>query len=134
MEPRRTILKTLAAALFGVPAANAQATRSNVKVAGRSRLPAPFDGKEANLIEVTIPPGGGSPPHQHAGFVLGYVLEGEFRFAINGEPAKVLKAGETFYEPPGAHHTVSASAIPDKPVRILAIIIAESGAELTKPV
>lgn len=107
--------------------------RSAVRQAGKHRLPAPFDGREANILEVTIPPGGGSPAHQHAGLVLGYVLEGEFQFAINGEPAKVLKAGDTFYEPPGARHTTSASALPGKPVRILAIIIAEPGKELTKP-
>ena len=74
-----------------------------------------------------------SAPHRHPGFVLGYVIEGEFRFQIAGEPERTIRAGETFYEPPGAQHLVSASAIADRPARVLAIVIAESGHPITEP-
>jgi quercetin dioxygenase-like cupin family protein len=43
----------------------------------------------------------------------------------------VVKAGEAFYEPPGAVHSTSASASPDRPVKLLAIIVAEPGKPLT---
>ena len=36
-----------------------------------------------------------------------YVLEGEYEWAIDNQPAKILKAGETFYEPGGCLHWVS---------------------------
>jgi quercetin dioxygenase-like cupin family protein len=34
--------------------------------------------------------------------VFGYVLEGEYEHAMDDEPAKTSKAGETFYEPSGS--------------------------------
>jgi quercetin dioxygenase-like cupin family protein len=69
--------------------------------------------------------------HRHAGFVLGYVIEGEFLFGTDGGKPRVVKAGEAFYEPPGAVHSTSASASPDRPVKLLAIIVAEPGKPLT---
>ena len=49
----------------------------------------------------------GGRPHRHPGPAFGYVLEGEYEWAIDDQPAKVLKAGETFYEPGGCLHRVS---------------------------
>src|SRR3954454_22505136 len=68
-----------------------------------------LDGKEAKatVVEVTLEPGQEGAPHRHPGPVFGYVLEGEYEHAINEEPAKVLKAGETFYEPGGCLHRVA---------------------------
>ena len=36
--------------------------------------------------------------HRHSGFVVGYVLEGQLRFAINNEPERIIPAGGTFFE------------------------------------
>ena len=68
-----------------------------------------LDGKDAKAtaVEVTLEPGQASHPHRHPGPVLGYVLEGEYEWAIDDRPAKVLKAGDTFYEPAGSLHRVS---------------------------
>jgi quercetin dioxygenase-like cupin family protein len=131
MENRRAFL-TAAAMALAVPRAT-EAAGSNAKVIARHPLSAPFEGMEATLVEVTFTPGSGSTPHRHPGFVLGYVLEGEFRFSIRGEPEKVLAAGSTFYEPPDAVHTVSGSALPDKPARILAFMVAEKGKDIVLP-
>src|SRR5471030_2456505 len=59
------------------------------------------DGKDtkATTVEVTLDPGQASPPHRHPGPVFGYILEGEYEWAINDQPVKKLKAGDTFYEP-----------------------------------
>ena len=67
------------------------------------------DGKEAKAtaVEVTLEAGQASPPHRHPGPVLGYVLEGEYEWAVDDRPAKILKAGETFYEPAGCLHRVT---------------------------
>ena len=35
-------------------------------------------------------------------FILGYILEGEYRFQLEGEPEKVLSTGDVFYEAPAA--------------------------------
>jgi quercetin dioxygenase-like cupin family protein len=62
------------------------------------------------------------------------VIEGEFRFQISGEPERILRQGDIFYEPPGVTHLVSESASATKPTRVLAIIIADSATKkLTEP-
>jgi quercetin dioxygenase-like cupin family protein len=68
-----------------------------------------LDGKEASAtaVEVTYEPGQAGAPHRHPGPTFGYVLEGEYEWAIDDQPARVLKAGETFYEPGGCLHRVS---------------------------
>jgi quercetin dioxygenase-like cupin family protein len=68
-----------------------------------------LDGKEAKAttVEVTLEPGQESASHRHPGPTFGYVLEGEYEWAIDDRPARVLKAGETFYEPTGCLHRVS---------------------------
>ncbi|MFE7837031.1 cupin domain-containing protein [Streptomyces sp. NPDC057474] len=48
------------------------------------------------------PPGArqrGSPPHRHPGPAFGYVIKGETTFELEGEPQRVIKVGETFWEP-----------------------------------
>ena len=84
-------------------------------------------------VEVSYPPGGASHAHQHAGFVLGYVLEGEVRFQLRGQRERIVRTGEMFFEPPGSVHQVSANASETKPARLLALILAEQGAQLTRP-
>jgi quercetin dioxygenase-like cupin family protein len=121
MTNRRVLLGAIGAAI----AASAQAEGNHAETVHRQPLPPPFEGWEAEFASVTMVPGPGYAPHHHPGFVLGYVIDGAFRFAIDGQPERVLHAGEAFYEPPGAHHTVSASADPNRSTRILAIIISE---------
>lgn len=97
-------------------------------------LPAPYEGQTATLVELNLAAGeASSAPHRHPGFVLGFVMEGEFRFQIAGSPERVLRAGESFYEPPGSQHLVSASASPTSAARVLAIVIAASGLAITEP-
>jgi quercetin dioxygenase-like cupin family protein len=68
-----------------------------------------LDGKATNAtaVEVTLEPGQAGAPHRHPGPAFGYVLQGEYEWAIDDQPAKVLKAGDTFYEPGGCLHRVS---------------------------
>lgn len=51
---------------------------------------------------IEIPPGrAGTPPHRHSGPVYGYLVEGEMVFELEGDPTRVLRAGEAFWEPGG---------------------------------
>jgi quercetin dioxygenase-like cupin family protein len=83
-----------------------------------------LDGKAASATvnEVTFGPGQEDTPHRHAGPTFGYVLEGEYEHAIDDQPAKVLKAGETFYEPAGCLHRVSRNPGKVK-ARVLATVL-----------
>jgi quercetin dioxygenase-like cupin family protein len=82
------------------------------------------DGKEAKAtaVEVTLEAGQAGAEHRHAGPVLGFVLEGAYEWAIDGQPAKILEAGETFYEPAGCLHRVSKNPGEAK-TRVLAWVI-----------
>ncbi len=88
---------------------------------------------QVTAVEVHYDAGQASHAHQHPGFVVAYVLEGDVRFQLRGGEEKTVHAGEMFFEPPGSVHQVSANASATKPARLLALIFAEQGAELTKP-
>ncbi|WP_397569956.1 cupin domain-containing protein [Schlesneria sp. T3-172] len=83
-----------------------------------------IDGKvsKGTAAEVTLEPGQAGAAHRHPGPVLGYVLEGEYEWAIDDQPPKVLKAGQTFYEPGGCLHRVSKNPGKSK-TRVLAWVI-----------
>src|SRR5580658_9268296 len=68
---------------------------------------ADLPGREVRISLLDRSPLASSPPHRHPGhYTFGYVIQGTYEFAINGEPSRILKAGEVFYEPPGALHSV----------------------------
>jgi quercetin dioxygenase-like cupin family protein len=58
---------------------------------------------EAMTVVIDHPPGSaGTPPHRHrSGPAFGYVLEGEMLFELEGQPPRVILAGEAFWEPGG---------------------------------
>src|SRR4051812_20267333 len=93
----------------GMTAARHDEKREGVKPLAVREIAEKLDGKEATAtaVEVTLEPGQAGDSHRHPGPAFGYVLEGEYEWAIDDQPAKVLKAGETFYEPGGCLHRVS---------------------------
>lgn len=79
-------------------------------------------------------PGSSSSRHRHPGHhTFGYVLEGTYEFAINGEPMRTLKAGDTFYEPPTAIHTTSRNPSTDSRTKILIFMVADQKNPSTVP-
>ena len=103
------------------------AGKSHVKVTELSQrdIIEKLDGKAASakVLEVTFEPGQKDSPHHHAGPVFGYVLEGEYEHAIDDEPIKTFKAGETFYEPSGSVHRVAQNPSGTTTTRLLAVIL-----------
>src|SRR5689334_11747220 len=59
-----------------------------------------LDGWEVTALEIAFPPGVVPAKHRHPGFVLGYVLAGDFRFRMEGEQERIVHAGEMFFESP----------------------------------
>jgi len=89
-------------------------------------------GKSVTVVLVSYPPGGKSAKHHHAGSVFVYVLSGAIRSENSATgPAKVYKAGESFFEPPGSEHLISENASPVEPASLLAVFVADDGAQLT---
>jgi quercetin dioxygenase-like cupin family protein len=87
---------------------------------------ADLPGREVRISLLDREPGSSSARHRHPGHhTFGYVLEGTYEFGINGEPGRTLKAGEAFYEPPGAVHSTSRNPSTDKRAKILIFMIAD---------
>ena len=61
------------------------------------------DGADVMTVVIEYPPGSaGAPPHRHpSGPAFGYMLEGEMLFELEGQPPRVIRAGEAFWEPGG---------------------------------
>jgi quercetin dioxygenase-like cupin family protein len=90
-------------------------------------------GKTSTAVVVAYAPAGKSGAHQHAGSVFASVLSGAIRsenFATG--PAKVYKAGESFFEPPGSQHLISENASATEPASLLVVFVADDGAQLTR--
>jgi quercetin dioxygenase-like cupin family protein len=91
-------------------------------------------GKTLTAIVVEYGPGGSSPAHRHAGSVFAYVLSGRIRSENSATgPVRVYRAGESFFEPPGSTHLVSANASDTQPASLLAVFVADDHAQLTQP-
>jgi quercetin dioxygenase-like cupin family protein len=99
--------------------------KPKVKVISERDVTEMLDGKKAKAttVEVTLEPGESSAPHRHPGPVFGYVLEGEYQWGIDDQPAKTLKVGDTFYEPTMCLHRVSKNPNTKSRTRVLAVLL-----------
>jgi quercetin dioxygenase-like cupin family protein len=135
MTDRRSFLTGgmtgLAASLVAARAASGAPTARGV--AQRDAPAVNLEGWQITATEVSYPPGEASGRHRHPGFVCGYVLEGQYRFAVDGQPETVLSAGQMFFENPGDVHAVSGNASKTQPARILAIVFTKKGDPVTIP-
>ena len=88
-----------------------------------------FPGKSLLAVEVVYPPGTASPSHRHpkSAFIYAYVVSGEVVSAVDDERPRLYRAGESWYEAPGAHHRVSRNASKTKPAKLLAVFVKDSG-------
>jgi quercetin dioxygenase-like cupin family protein len=87
-------------------------------------------GKRVTVVRVIYAPGGFSRPHRHAGSVTAYIVKGEIRSQLAGGPVQDYKLGESFFEPPGSVHQVSANASQTEPAELIAVFVADEGAQL----
>jgi quercetin dioxygenase-like cupin family protein len=111
---------------FSPPAAGAEGARvTPVFAYDLPHLP----GQRMTGVLVEYAPGASSPSHHHTteGSVVAYVLDGSVRSKVNDGPVTVYEAGQSWLEPPGAAHSVSAKASATEPARLLAVF----GAEIT---
>jgi quercetin dioxygenase-like cupin family protein len=88
-------------------------------------------GKRLTIVRVFYGPGGFTRPHRHAGSVTAYISKGEIRSQLAGGPVETFKVGQSFFEPPGATHLVSANASNTEPAELIAVFVADEGAQLT---
>jgi quercetin dioxygenase-like cupin family protein len=91
----------------------------------------PFDLGRPDVMSMTIelePGSAGSPPHRHSGPVFAYLIEGELIFELEGDPERVIKTGEAFWEPGGdVVHWQAANNLADRPTKFLAVMLCQPG-------
>ena len=91
-------------------------------------------GREVRISLLDRDPGSSSARHRHPGHhTFGYVLEGSYEFATNGEPPRILHTGEVFYEPPTAVHSTSWNPSAEKRTKILIFMVADQNNPSTVP-
>ena len=139
---RNTLIGAAAALLYELGAADAQ-TRTGTSAAQSQSATGPvfkhdlpnitMEDWEVTVSYVDYPPGRVGQAHHHAGFVLAYVLEGAIVTKISGQEERTYRTGEMFFEPPGSTHEVSNNASAAEPARLLAMIFAKKGVQLTMP-
>jgi quercetin dioxygenase-like cupin family protein len=131
---RRVLLGSASALLAQVLVSNAQTADAGRKIVFEHDLPdLNLKNWSVTAVEVSYPPGASSPSHRHPGITIAYVLEGEVRSKVGDEPEKTYSAGQMFLETPNQLHAVSRNASATKPAKLLAVMLAEKGKQLTTP-
>ncbi|MEZ2351109.1 cupin domain-containing protein [Caballeronia sp. RCC_10] len=91
-------------------------------------------GKNVLMATVAFKPGQASEAHQHPGSIFAYVLEGHVVSQLEGSAAKTYGPGESWYEPPGAHHVVAKNASGTEKAVLLVFAIAGEGDAVKSPI
>jgi Cupin domain len=148
MKDRRTFM-ALAAALFPASLPPALKLRwAGITLSAQAQSAAPTaSGPRGDLARHTLtgpladfdvvlqelhPPVGDGREHRHTGPVLGYVLEGKVKFAVNHEPARIYGVGEIFFEETGALHSTWGS-VEGSLARVLAFMVLPKGSNGAAP-
>ena len=130
----KTILVAAALAL-AAPQANAQSapvSPSPVKRTVISRIDVPNSTYEVITAILEIAPGFKAGKHIHPGILSGYVTEGQFWLAIEGQPEKILNPGDGAPVPDRAVH--NEGAVGDKPLKAIVTYVVQKGQPLVTPV
>ncbi len=127
------MLKATLVAVLSVFLAGPLLAQQNVVTPLMTKALADLPGKEALMLTVVYPPGGGDPVHRHNAHAFVYVLEGSVVMQLKGGKPVTLTAGQTFYEGPNDVHTVGRSASTTKPAKILVLLVKNQGAPAVVP-
>ena len=127
-------LKMAAISEFPLPMCAADASSGSslnkVEIVASHALP-DMPGKRVTIVRVTYGPGGFTPPHRHGGTVTAYITKGKIRSQLKGGPVEIFDVGQSFFEPPGTIHLVSANASTTEWAELIAVFVADEGAQLT---
>jgi quercetin dioxygenase-like cupin family protein len=117
---------------FAASVAPVQSSNSIFTSLAHQPLPTVPDGAEVMTATVEVPPGDpGTPPHRHSGPVYGYVTEGAIIWELEGEPERVIRVGESFWEPGGdVIHYQAGNALADAWSRFVVVMIHAPGAPM----
>jgi len=107
------------------PAATNQT--ESIKRTPLQRFDVPGTGYETVIGIAEIAPNVSIGRHTHPGPESGYVIEGSFELLIDGEPPRLLKAGESYKVPPRTVHDAKTGPAAAK---VIATYVVEKGQPL----
>ena len=123
------VFSAMALAVSPCSAQAVDAQRETIAPAFAHRI-ANVPGKTLTALIVIYAPGAKTPAHRHGqSFVVGYVLEGAIRSKLDNGEERVYRAGESWTEKPGAHHSVSENASTTEPAKLMALLVAKTNAK-----
>lgn len=128
------LFAVLAFVAFAIPVAAQQApvAPSPIKRTPIGKTEVPGSNFEVITAMVEIQLGFKAGRHNHPGIVQAQVLEGEFWLALDGQPEKTYKAGQSFELPNQAIH--NEGAVGSVPAKLIAVYIVEKGKPLVNPI
>jgi len=124
-----TVIALTVNAAADEPKASAQPVRTIFERHDQSGVP----GKEIVIGSAMLPPGTSIGYHTHPGDEAGYVLKGTLILKTRGQPDRLLKAGDSFFNPRGAVHSLVAAPGDDGGTAVSAWIV-DKGQPLATPV
>lgn len=107
----------------------AQASGLTRVLVGRGDVSVP--GREAVVARVTVAPGAFAGRHTHPGDEISYLLEGQTELLIDGQPPRLVKAGESFVIPAGVVHDAHNTG--STPAQVIGVYVVEKGKPLATP-
>ena len=96
-----------------------------------SQSDGPMPGYVTVLVEAEIEAGVQVGRHTHPGIESAYILEGSFELPVEGQPTRMVKAGDGFQIPPNTPHAGGKPAAAK--ARVLVTYIVEKGKPLASP-
>ena len=106
------------------------ASAPTIKRTPLQRFDVPGTNYETVIGIAEIVPNANIGRHTHFGPESGYMLEGEMTLLVDGQPAKLVKAGESYQIPPGAIHDGRSGA---QGAKVIATYVVEKGKPLATP-
>ena len=124
-----TVVALIMNAAADEPKSSAQPIRTIFERHDQSGVP----GKEIVVGSAMLPADTAIGYHTHPGDEAGYVLKGTLILKTRGQPDRMLKAGDSFFNPRGAVHSLVAAPGGDGGTEVSAWIV-DKGQPLATPV
>ncbi|HEV2288246.1 MAG TPA: cupin domain-containing protein [Candidatus Acidoferrales bacterium] len=87
-----------------------------------------------DFLELNYAPGQSTPPHTHSCPIIAHIAEGAMRVQIQGQPAHIYKAGDTFYEAPHGIHLIAQNVSQKNPAKVLIFVVCDHPGPIALPV
>jgi quercetin dioxygenase-like cupin family protein len=103
-----------------------------VKLLMKNEVVSSVPSKEAYLLDIDWGVGSSTGRHIHSGDEYAEIVDGELQLNVEGQPAKIVKAGESYHNLAGIVH--ETKNISGKPARSIAVLIIDKGKPPSEPV